>query len=375
MAQKTAAEILNEINTLLADNSQGDISAEDVRSVLTDIKDSFVNLTDAGITTAEAGFLAGVTSAIQSQIDGKLSNSGGTLTGNLFMNNNLPAYYLIESDGNPDFDRVLINLASGQFRISTRDSNNTPISNDYTIDRDANGATRHSFKIADSNVLRIDANGINLNDLDITDVRAITQSKSASGNGVDLTHSGTGNALQITKTNSGEAVDVVSGTVRIQSLTADRWLFIDSNNRVTVKTNAELLTAIGAITELSDDTTPQLGGNLNLNGNNVGNASAADLQKLSQLTATSTELNYVDGVTSSIQTQLNNKLENVVEDTTPQLGGSLDAQSNDITNINSLGATTIEAEEVIVNSGATGTFVTTDEKTVTVTNGIITNIA
>lgn len=344
MAQKTAAQILNEINTLLADNSQGDISAEDVRSVLIDIKDSFVNLADAGITTAEAGFLAGVTSAIQaqidgkqdeltgltasvtelnysdgvtsaiqSQIDGKLSNSGGTLTGNLFMNNNLPAYYLIESDGNPDFDRVLINLASGQFRISTRDSDNTPISNDYTIDRDANGATRHSFKIADSNVLRVDSNGIDINGLDISNARSITQSKSASGNGVDLTHSGTGNALQVTKTNSGEAVDVVSGTVRIQSLTADRWLFIDSNNRVTVKTNAELLTAIGAITEVSDDTTPQL-------------------------------------------------------------GGDLDAQSNDINNVASLGATLITTGDLEVTSGATGVFTTADGKEVTVTAGIITSI-
>lgn len=74
MAQKTAAQILTEITTLLADNSTGAISAEDVRSVLTDIKDSFVNLSDAGITTAEAAFLNGVTSAIQTQIDGKLAN-------------------------------------------------------------------------------------------------------------------------------------------------------------------------------------------------------------------------------------------------------------------------------------------------------------
>jgi len=71
MAKKTRAEILTEINTLLADNTSGDISAEDVRSVLTDIKDSFVNLSDAGITTAEAAFLAGVTSAIQTQLDSK----------------------------------------------------------------------------------------------------------------------------------------------------------------------------------------------------------------------------------------------------------------------------------------------------------------
>ena len=46
MAQKTRAEILSEINTLLADNTTGAISAEDVRDVFIDIKDSFYNLSD-----------------------------------------------------------------------------------------------------------------------------------------------------------------------------------------------------------------------------------------------------------------------------------------------------------------------------------------
>lgn len=46
MAQKTRAEILTEINTLLADNTTGAISAEDVRNVFIDIKDSFYNLED-----------------------------------------------------------------------------------------------------------------------------------------------------------------------------------------------------------------------------------------------------------------------------------------------------------------------------------------
>ena len=85
------------------------------------------------------------------------------------------------------------------------------------------------------------------------------------------------------------------------------------------------------ITNLVEDTTPQLGGRLDLNGNNIGDATAADLTKLNEITATSTELNYVDGVTSAIQTQLNSKLTEVRDDTTPQLGGNLDVNGNDIT--------------------------------------------
>lgn len=44
-----------------------------------------------------------------------------------------------------------------------------------------------------------------------------------------------------------------------------------------------------------------------------------------------TEFAYLNGVTSAIQTQIDGKLTNVVEDTTPQLGGNLDVNGNDIT--------------------------------------------
>ena len=54
-------------------------------------------------------------------------------------------------------------------------------------------------------------------------------------------------------------------------------------------------------------------------------AVATDANGLPTASATTaTELGYVSGVTSAIQTQLNAKLENVVEDTSPTLGGDLD---------------------------------------------------
>jgi hypothetical protein len=59
------------------------------------------------------------------------------------------------------------------------------------------------------------------------------------------------------------------------------------------------------IAEVAEDTSPTLGGNLGLGGFTVGDADAADLTKLSEVTASSAELNFVDGVTSNIQTQIN----------------------------------------------------------------------
>jgi hypothetical protein len=84
----------------------------------------------------------------------------------------------------------------------------------------------------------------------------------------------------------------------------------------------------GGMLELKDDTTPQLGGNLDLNGRNVGNASAADLTKLSEVTATSTQLNHTVGVTSAIQTQLNSKATSRVKS-----GGTYPARVAGTTNI------------------------------------------
>ena len=63
----------------------------------------------------------------------------------------------------------------------------------------------------------------------------------------------------------------------------------------------------GGIANVVEDTTPQLGGNLDLNGSTVGDATAADLTKLNAVTATAAELNFVDGVTSAIQTQIDGK--------------------------------------------------------------------
>ena len=59
-------------------------------------------------------------------------------------------------------------------------------------------------------------------------------------------------------------------------------------------------------------------------------ATATELNLLDGVTATTAELNYVDGVTSNVQTQLNAKLADVVSDTSPQLGGNLDMNGQDI---------------------------------------------
>jgi len=78
------------------------------------------------------------------------------------------------------------------------------------------------------------------------------------------------------------------------TITAAEW-----NNQVTDQ-ETRIVTII-------EDTTPQLGGNLDIQAFNVETAVAADFVKLAGITSTVTELNYTDGVTSAIQTQLGTK--------------------------------------------------------------------
>ena len=62
------------------------------------------------------------------------------------------------------------------------------------------------------------------------------------------------------------------------------------------------------IEHVVQDTSPQLGGSLDLNGFDVGGASTADLTKLNEITATSTEINYTTGLAGNVQTQLDGKV-------------------------------------------------------------------
>ena len=62
----------------------------------------------------------------------------------------------------------------------------------------------------------------------------------------------------------------------------------------------------------------------------LSTASTAEINLLDGVTASTAEINYLDGVTSNIQTQINGITTDVVSDTSPQLGGQLDTNGNSI---------------------------------------------
>jgi len=100
--------------------------------------------------------------------------------------------------------------------------------------------------------------------------------------------------------------------------------------------------ASGGISNVVEDTTPQLGGDLDAQSNNITNLGTVNGHTIPGGTGT-----------FALTSQLG--ISNVVEDTTPQLGGNLDAQSNNITSLGTVNTHTIP--------GGTGTFALTSDIT------------
>ena len=87
-------------------------------------------------------------------------------------------------------------------------------------------------------------------------------------------------------------------------------------------------------------------------------ASATEVNVLDGITASTTELNYVDGVTSNIQTQLNDKQETLVSGTNIKT----------INNTSILGSGNIDTHELPSQSGQSGKYLTTNGTSVSWSN-------
>ena len=128
----------------------------------------------------------------------------------------------------------------------------------------------------------------------------------------------------------------------------DHLLIHDADGGLKKISLANVTSATGGISDVVSDTTPQLGGALDVNGNAIVSASNGNisitpngsgkviLDGLSHPTAdgsTGQFLKTDGGGTlsfASVTQATGNELENLSEDTSPQLGGNLDVNGNDI---------------------------------------------
>jgi len=118
-------------------------------------------------------------------------------------------------------------------------------------------------------------------------------------------------------------------------------------------------TGSAGIANVVEDTTPQLGGALDAQSNNITNLGTINTHT-------------VPGGTGTFALTSDITFANVVDDTTPQLGGDLDLNSNDITGTGDIDITgTVVAQSTLnAQTGTTYTTVLADaSKLVTLSNG------
>jgi hypothetical protein len=84
----------------------------------------------------------------------------GTLTSDgLQISATFPTLILDETNTDAAYQQTQFGVDNGSFRIQTRTSTNTFVSNDYLIDKDAAGATDHIWRIGNTERMRIDSSG------------------------------------------------------------------------------------------------------------------------------------------------------------------------------------------------------------------------
>ena len=296
----------------------------------------------ADVSDTEIGYLNGVTSAIQTQIDGKLALAGGTMTGHLTLSG------APESALHAVTKSYVDNIATGlNFHPAVHFATSTNITTDYNNGTDGLGATLTAM--SNGAIGTVDGHQAVLNDRVL--VKAQTDAKQ---NGIYYVSNAGGSsskwvltrALDADNSPTGEIaygdfcfvqngtlaggygyIVTTTGTIAIgttdinytqfnagQSVVAGNGLTEPSAGTLAIDTTitADLSTAQTLTNKTL--TSPKLNEDValtatatELNTLDGITASTAELNILDGATLSTTELNYVDGVTSAIQTQLNSK--------------------------------------------------------------------
>ena len=318
------------------------------------------------VTTTELSYVSGVTSGLQTQLNGKLNLTGGTLSGALDLGGNK-----ITSLGTP--------------------TQTTDAATKGYVD-----AVKQGLDIKDSVRVGTTAN-ITLSGTQTIDAvvlvagdRVLVKDQTAGqDNGIYAVAAGawtrTTDADTSTKVTSGLFTFITEGT-----LNGDSGWVLTTNDPLTLGTTPLAFTQFsGTGSIVAGNGLSKTGNSLDVNVDNSTIEIVADTLQVKDLGITNaklasgiaatkigtglvdnTEFGYLDGVTSAIQTQLNAKLTTVQQDTTPTLGGDLNTNGKALDTLR-IGTSSQFSQDVYMHSatltaGATASVITalTIDKTV-----------
>lgn len=256
---KIAAGLMNRL--VINDNVTGGLTeAAAITAARALISDANGIPTHSAVTSTELGYLSGVTSAVQTQINSKVAKAGDTMSGNLIFQDT----FGIDSENNGD----VLNIGA---------------SNASTINIGRGGATVNILGA----VNHIETTNLQVDDALIT-INKNGAAASGNGAGIEVEEDGliTGYFKVANSRNSWDLLaPATAGTVRFTPGALS--IVIDQNLAVAASPTFVALTLSGATANRA----------VAFNGSKQLVASAT----------TDTELGYLSGVTSAIQTQLNGK--------------------------------------------------------------------
>ena len=249
------------------------------------ISNSSGKIAVSAVTSTELGYLDGVTSAIQTQLDNKVATSttvnGKALTGNITLS---------ASDVGA--------AAAGTYAGSATAGGAANSAN--KLNTDAGSATQPVYF----------ANGIPVE-------TTYTIGKSVPSDAVftDTTYSAAGTALGLVK--SGGDVTISNGVITVSD---------DSHNHTIANVDNLQTTLDGKQATVTGAATTITGSNLTASRALISNANG----KVAVSDVTSTELGYLDGVTSAIQTQLNGKVPTTRTINSKALSSNITLKASDV---------------------------------------------
>jgi hypothetical protein len=297
-------------------------------------------ITPATTTSTELGFLSGTTSSVQTQINSKLSLSGGTMTG------------VINHGG---FEATNAADPTSATSLATKGYVDA-IKQGLDVKDSVRAATTANITLSGAQTI----DGVSV----IAGNRVLVMAQTASANnGIYVAAAGawarSTDADTSAKVTSGMFTFVEEGTANGNSgyvlITADPIVLGTTSLSFTQFSGAGAIVAGNGLSKTGntldvnvDASTIEINADtLRVKDAGITNAKIAtgvDAAKIGSGAVSNTEFGFLDGVTSAIQTQLNGKLSTVSQDTTPQLGGNLDLNGKTLYPLLKLGATSTSTD-------------------------------
>jgi len=265
------------------------------------------SITVGDVSNTEIGYLNGVTSAIQTQIDGKISATSldslenktidladNTVTGTIAeFNAALSDADFATLSGTETLTNKSIDLASNtlsgtiaQFNTAVSDANLATVAGAETLTNKTIAFTDNTITVSVANVTDLTASASELNLLD-----GVTAS-TAELNILDGLTASTTELNYVDGVTSAIQTQLDDKSTASKTETLSNKTISYTNNTITVQaSNISDVTASAAELNILDGVT----------------AGTSELNVLDGITATTSELNYVSGVTSALQTQIDAK--------------------------------------------------------------------